>query len=132
MPSTVAGTDPGNANQARDLLGRHGARVADDDLCPFEVTCFLGRTDQHRDIVPSRYRLADDQAAGAAGRAEDQDLRFGSPDAAGHGILHDRDFEKAGRLARGSPLVDVDINGQSRPSASNSRVRFSVDSRAAL
>jgi hypothetical protein len=39
---------------------------------------------------------------------------------------------KAGRLLRGSPLVDVHGDGQSRPSARNSRVRLGVDSSAAL
>ena len=73
------------------------AGVADDELGALEIACLLGGTHQRGDVVPSRQRLADDQAAGAAGRSKDQYLRLERPDRRSRNCCMDAPLE-AGRL----------------------------------
>src|SRR4029453_13519052 len=129
MPGTVAGANPGDTNQAGDLLGLHRAherarcdrqkrhlaeragrcaertddgvpafecltqddlitRVSDDEFRSLKTARLFGRPRQYGYVVLSRYPPADDQAASAAGRPNNQYLRLSSLNGLGFGIMH--------------------------------------------
>src|SRR6185312_216397 len=81
-------TDDGVAAFKRLTQGDLVAGVSDDELGPLKNTRLFGRPHQHGYVIPSRHRLADDQAAGAAGRSKDQYVRLSSPDSVSYEILH--------------------------------------------